>query len=502
MAALILWMMAAIIALNLVFLCFVFYRRLSRQRYFEMKDAARARFKPVIEKFVAEGMSVDQTAAVLQEATSAAERDAVEEVLLNQVTPKIAGRASELFFALGFVDRWARMAFEKKRAAQLVEKSVKREEVPISTKPDTGLVAWFRKLRIFSVPRAVAVDHLGRLAPEYAQVFLAEALHDPGTEVRRFAVAAMGRRQHPAAIPLLFEELRKAIEAGNDVSLRSTKAALVCYELDDLHHFVPFVAHPHRRMRFFAIDVIREICNRASKNTLLNKNDFPPELYDVVLDRAVVDEFSDVRARSSTVVKHFRDARALKALRDLIADDNDFVRLHAVRAAADRFYSQLVPDVVSRLSDVKWRVREAAVRALLAFGSSGSNEVYKLFIHTSDPYVSEQISDEIQRGGLVQDLIAALKGGGEDAQLASAVCEKMARMGKRALLTLALATVQDTSARVQLMDSLAAAPSEEFMAVLEAIAKGDAGAVGNKAAAVLRRIADQGTEIARGAAHA
>jgi HEAT repeat protein len=501
MAALVMWMMAAIIALNLVFLCFVFYRRLSRQRYFETKDAARARFKPVIERFVAEEMTVDQGVGVLQEATSAAERDAVEEVLLNKITPEIAGRASELFFALGYVDRWARLAFGKKRAAQLVEKSVKRQEVPISTKPDTGVRAYFRKLRLFSVPRAVAVDHLGRLAPEYAQVFLAEALHDPGTEVRRFAVAAMGRRQHPAAIPLLFDELRKAIEAGNDVSLRSTKAALVCYELDDLHHFVPFVAHPHRRMRFFAIDIIREICNRAARDTLLNKNDFPPELYDVVLDRAVVDEFSDVRARSAAVVKHFRDARALKALRDLIADDNDFVRLHAVRASADRFYSQLVPDAVARLSDVKWRVREAAVRALLTFGSSGSNEVYKLFIHTSDPYVSEQISDEIQRGGLVQDLIAALKGGGDDAQLASAVCEKMARMGKRALLTLALATVQDAAARVRLMDSLAAAPSNEFLALLDAIAKGDAGPVGNKAAAVLRRIAEQGPQIA-GAAHA
>ena len=501
MAALVAWLMAAIIVLNVVFLCFVFYRRVARRRYFEAKDASRSRFAPVVDDFMAEGISVEQAQALLIEANNAAEKDAVEELLLTRVTDNNATRISELFFALGYVDRWARMGFGRKRAVRLVEKSVRHEEVPIATEPDRGLLAAIRKLRLFSVPRAVAIDHLGHLAPEYAQVFLAEALHDPGTEVRRFAVAAMGKRRHPAAIPLLFDELRKAIEAGNDVSLRSTKAALIYYDLEDLHLFVPFIAHPQRRMRFFAIDIVREICTRSARGSLLNKNDFPPELYDVVLDRAVVDEFADVRARSAAVVKHFRDGRALKALRDLLADDNDFVRLHAVRASADRFYVQLVPDIVARLSDVKWRVREAAVRSLLTFGTSGSNEVYKLFIHTQDPYVSEQISDEIQRGGLVQDLVAALKAGGEDAQLASSVCEKMARMGKRALLTLALATIQDAGARVQLMDALSAAPTEEFAAVLEAIAKGDSGPVGNKAAAVLRRILE-GPELASGAAHA
>jgi HEAT repeat protein len=500
LASLVLWLLATVLSLNLLFLLFIFYRRLGRKRYYEDKDSARSRYTRVVAEFVDNEISVERAVQVLEEATSRAEHDAVQEMLLAQEDDNNAERISQVFFGLGYVERWAKQGFGR-RAKALVERSMKREKVAISTAVKRNLLTPLLKTRMFAVPRAAALEALGRLAPEYAQVFTAEALHDPSAEVRRIAIAAMGRNRHPAAIPLLFDELLKAVQMHNDVSLRSTKTALVCYMLEDLRHFVPYVTHPNRRMRFFVVDTVREICNKASRHMLLNKNDFPQDIYDAFLDKAMRDEFADVRARSAAVIKHFRDKRALQALRTLLSDENDFVRLHSVRACQDRYYGELVPDMVRRLSDTRWRVREAAVKALAAFGASGSNELYKYFIGTKDQYVSEQISEEIQRAGLTADIVAALAHGGEDRDLAMAVAKKLVLMEKTSLLVSATAGLTEPEPRILLMDALMLRPTEDYMVVLDGIANNDDGPVGDKARALLQAV-EEGAVGTAGGAHA
>jgi HEAT repeat protein len=497
LASLVLWLLATVLSVNLLFLMFIFYRRLGRKRYYEDKDSARSRYTRVVSEFVDNEISVDRAVALLQEATSKAEHDAVQEMLLAQEDANNAERISQVFYGLGYVDRWAKQAFGRGRSKALLERSMKREKAAISTTVKQSLLTPIRRMRMLAVPRSVALEALGRLAPDYAQVFVAEALHDPAPEVRRVAIAAMGRNRHPAAIPLLFDELLKAVEMNNEVSLRSTKSALVCYTMEDLHHFVPYLTHPNRRMRFFLVDTIREICSKAARHMLLNKNDFPQELYDGFLDTAIKDEFADVRARSGAVIKHFRDKRAMQALRALLSDENDFVRLHSVRACQDRFYADLVPDMIGRLSDTRWRVREAAVKALAAFGASGSNELYRYFIATRDQYVSEQITEEIQRSGLTADLVAALAHGGEDRDLAMAVAKKMVLMGKSSLLTAAAAGLTQPEPRILLMEALMLAPTEQFLGVLETIANNDGGPVGDKARSLLQA-AEQSAGVTAG----
>src|SRR4051812_25134124 len=471
--------------MNVLFLMFIFYRRLGRKRYYEDKDSARSRYTRVVSEFVDNEINVERAIALLEDATSRPEQDAVQEMLIAQEDANNAERISQVLFGLGYAERWSRKVFGRGRTKALIERSMRRENTAISTEVNRNLFTPIIRMRMFCVPRAVALENLGRLAPQYAQVFIAEALHDPAPEVRRVAIAAMGRNRHPAAIPLLFDELLKAVEMANDVSLRSTKAALVCYTMEDLGHFVPYLSHPNRRMRFFVVDTIREICNKTSRNMLLNKNDFPQDLYEAFLDSASHDEFADVRARAGSVIKHFRDKRALAALRSLLTDENDFVRLHSVRACQDRYYAELVPDMVRRLSDTRWRVREASVKALAAFGTSGSNELYRYFINSKDQYVSEQISEEIQRAGLTADLVAALTHGGEDRDLAMAVAKKLALMGKSSLLTAAIAGLVQPEPRILLMDALMLAPTEEFQGVIETIAGHDRGPVGDKARSLL-----------------
>jgi hypothetical protein len=311
------------------------------------------------------------------------------------------------------------------------------------------------------------------------------------------AIENMGRNRFPEAIPLLIRELRRAVEEHNDVSLRTMKSALICYRMEDLELFIPFLTQPSRRGRFFVIDTMREICHTASRHHLLTKNDFSPELYRVVLEDCAKDEFEDVRARCAYVIKHFRDRQAIETLRKLLNDENEFVRLHAVRACASRFYAELVPEVVRCMTDKKWRVREAAVNSLNAMGPMGREEMYRFFVACTDNFAAEQITDELQREGLVSDLVSAISAGGDSGLLAQAVATRMARMGKTSLLLQGLTSGSSSQANVALMDTLAVNPTPEFVDLLQFFAEKSSGQVQSKAKQILRRISGSASNIER-----
>jgi HEAT repeat protein len=482
----VLWLIATVLAVNGLFLSFVFYRRAARKRYFEAKDAARERYQPPVTEFLANRISVEHAQDIFREAESEPEIDAIQQLLLSQVTSDNDRRVTELFFALGYIDRWAAQAFGKAKAKLLVLRSMRQEKGEIAPTPTGGVLAPFRRLKVFYVSRMIAVDHLGRLAPDYAEVFLAAALRDPAVEVRRVAVTSMGRNRHPEAIPFLVEELRRSLRVPGSVSARSAKSALICYGMDDLHLFQPFLAHSDDQLRFYLVDTIREITAREGQRGLLNKNDFPPELYTLFLEHLVSDPSADVRARSAAVVKHFRDAAAIEALRKLLRDDSDFVRLHAVRACSERYYGALADDLLDRIGDPRWRVREAAVRAVAALGPAAINRLYQRFVASQDQYASEQVADEIQRTGLFRDMLSALTSGGGDAEVAAAACKKMVLVGKTSLPLNAVLSLESPQARLILIDALSAAPTPEFMQILAHLQATDTGPVGSRAGFLLQ----------------
>ncbi|HUQ49694.1 MAG TPA: HEAT repeat domain-containing protein [Terriglobales bacterium] len=487
LGVLVLWLILAVMSINLAFIFFVFYRRLSRARYFLEKDSSRDRYLFATEDFAAGRIGVDAAFELLNTASSVPERDTIEELLLARTTDANAVAVSELFFALGYVDQWARISFGRRQAKNLVQRSIKREYADLGPPKARSWVANLLQLRILAVPRAIALDKLGRLAPVFAEVFLAEGLKDSSFYVRRVAIESLGRNRFPQAIPLLLEELRKSVEEGNDVSLRTMKAALIGYRLEDLDLFIPYITHKAPRMRFFVVDTFREICNRTAGDALLAKNDFSPSLCRVMIENATKDSFADVRARSAWVIRHFRDAQSKEALCRLMRDENEFVRLHAVRACGHRAFSELTDDVVVRLTDTRWRVREAAVSTLAKFGIAGLNEMYRFFISCPDAFACEQITEEIQRKGLVQDLVSTLAQGAEDSDLGRAVVQKMAMMEKTSLLINSLASITDPTVRVALMESLAYSPNEEFLAVLQMIAETSTGQVKSRASQILHQ---------------
>lgn len=484
---LVFWLVVLVMSLNLVFFLFLIRRRIIRKRFFIQKDAARERYRDPVDAFSLGQSGPEQTVSALGDAKSPAEREALAEMLLAASNPNNAERLAQLLFLLGLVEQWARTAFGKKTAKVLVGTFLGKTVAAQATPRPRALNPIYRT-RAATVPRALAVNYLGRLSPTYAKPFLVAALHDPSAQVRRVAVEALGRGHDPEVAPLLIGELRKAIEEGSDLSLRTVKTALLCYRLEELDLFLPSLTHKNRRVRFFVTDTMRQICERAAVKSRLTKNDFSPALYHAVLEKCQFDEFEDVRARSCYIARYFRDQNAIAMLRRLMQDPNEYVRLHSVRAAADSFYADLIPDVVARLTDERWLVREAAVQTLRAIGPKGREGLFQFFIDTSDQFAMEQTCDEFQRRGVITELAAAMAGGGDQGLMAENVARKMASMGKTSLMLSQLTSNDSFAVQVALMDTLAVNPTNEFVSVLNVLSQQDSGQISSKAKQVLGRI--------------
>ncbi|HVP43331.1 MAG TPA: HEAT repeat domain-containing protein [Terriglobales bacterium] len=473
-AALVLWLTVAVAAINLVFLGSVVYRRLARGRYFRRKDEARRRWRTVVDQFLRWGLSQGQAVAVLAEAKSEAAQDAVREMLLARMASDTCDRITALLFGLGAVDGWARAAFGK-RAGGVMISALAVGRIPFPERPRNRLRDWLERTRLLAVPRTLAVDALGRLAPDFAEVFALAALEDPAGEVRRVALSSLGRNRRVAGIAPLFSSLLEALAPGpaeeHATSARTAKAALVCYGLEHLRRFVPYLRDPDPQVRFYVVDIVREICARQARLRRLGRSDLPGKLYQEFLDSLVGDESADVRARSAPVVAHFHDLRASIALLHLLRDENEFVRLHAVRAAADPAYPELLPVLVKRMTDRRWRVREAAARALARLGDRAQQMLFREFAGSVDRYESEQITEELQRCGLVHRVLEDLGAGGARGELALAVCRRMVAVGKTALLKDRLAPGREaTGAGLLLLEAFATRPGEETARMFEQIA--------------------------------
>jgi HEAT repeat protein len=489
LAAIMIWLLALVLGLNAVFFLFMIFRRFSRQRFFLQKDAARERFHDLVAELGAGTRTLEEAAGILALGSTKAEREAIHQLIVNAIAPENWERLSEALYLLGFVEEWSREAFGKRDARELLELALKKKlRGTVQRSRAFHLAARLRNLRLFAINRAIAVSHLGKLAPAYAQPFLAKALEDHSVEVRRVAVACMGRNRFPEAVPLLVSELMRAMQQGNDVSLRTMKAALIQYRLQDLGEFIDHIRHTERRGRFFVVDSIRQICERAAASGHLGKNDFPQELYELLLDECASDEFEDVRARTAAIIRYFRDERATAVLRKLLRDENEFVRLHAVRACADPYFVELIPDLISRLTDVKWRVREGAVGSLNRMGLEAHEELYKFFIECTDQFASEQISEELQRMGVLSELVATIAQGGDAGLLAQSVADKLVALGKTSVLLSTMAISDSSTATVALMEALGSNPQMEYVQLLEQFSLTKSGQVQAKAKQILRRL--------------
>ncbi|MFB3923613.1 MAG: HEAT repeat domain-containing protein [Terriglobia bacterium] len=413
-------------------------RRQRRDRYFRRMDDLRQRYGPVIASMLSQKLEYERGREVLK-GISGVDRDQVLEQLCleKKPTPDQVPILRRLCEDLGLVKIW------QGRLSGQLGLSALRDTF---ASPE-GLLHRFSRLHFLL--RAKAADNLGITQHKASWPLLVRALEDPHPDVQAVAVRSLAAIQEPASYKPLVERLQQVIlKPSTRLSLRSIKTALISFPLKHAEGLKSSLTHQHRRIRFLATDIIREMVERQAaweEDFVLDAKVFSPEIIDLFVGQLCFDENPDVRARSAAVISYLADPRSTPVLLTLLEDAQWFVRLHAVRALAKRKFLSQAPQVALRLTDPHWMVREAAARTLLVFGRVGSDQLNSHFLSTQDRYSQEQIADELQRAGLIPNLLVQY--GGEAEGNEGRVLEQLIQMGKTSYVVSVLQTSSDQRLR-------------------------------------------------------
>jgi HEAT repeat protein len=428
-------------------------RRQRRERYFQRIDDLRQRYGPVIASVLTQKLEYERGLEVLKGIMGLDRNFVLEQLCLERrPTPEQVPILRRLCEDLGLVRIWQERLTGRRGLASIRE---------AFTRPE-GIVERIGKLNFLL--RARSADNLGIIQHRTSWSLLVRALEDPHPDVSSVAVRSLAAIQEPDSFSALVERMHAVIlKPSPRISLRTIKTALVSFPLKQATTLAPSLEHSHRRIRFMATDIIREMVERmaaSEEDFVLETKVFSPKLTDMFLDQLCFDENPDVRARSAPVIAYLADPRATPVLLTLSEDTQWFVRLHAVRAVAKRKFLPLASHIAQRLTDPNWMVREGAARTLLVFGRVGSDHLAAHFLRTQDRYSQEQIADEMQRAGLVPALLTqyASDGGGQEGE----VIEQLAQMGKTSYMVGILDSSSDQNLRRKFLQNFGRHPDPQI----------------------------------------
>jgi hypothetical protein len=224
---------------------------------------------------------------------------------------------------------------------------------------------------------------------------LVDALADPNEDVRLGALAAISARGDELAAQLLVTALvdwqtgRARVATELERQPEEQVAPLLRALLSD----------PRQDVRFWALQVIgrsRSSLSWAEVSELLH------------------DPSPNVRAALAEGLPLFY-RRPTMALRRLLADDEWFVRLHAARALGEARAVRAAPAVAELLRDPSWWVRDAAEKALVAFGKAGTREALRL-LDDEDPFARDSAAEVLQDSGFLERCVTTAASGNAEAE--------------------------------------------------------------------------------------
>jgi len=447
-------------------------RRITRGRYFQRLDRARARAEELAGPLYQGGGDMNAALAAFRTFRSDVDRRGLEDTLFSYTkTPAQMALTRQIMQRLGWIQEWSNIVRSR------VKKPIGQVARVLAELGDhhTPLSAG-QQLRLLVpgnfVARAMAADRLARVPTPEGLLALLVATQDPHLDVKEVSIRNLGRLADPVTMPVLIECLVDVIEGRSPISVRSIKTALVQFPLEEIDGLRPALEHAHRRVRFFGTDIIREITDRRAAGELLSKNDFSPDMYRLFSMRLCQDEWGDVRARAAVVIGHFHDAPSNDILQKLLQDESWFVRLHTCRAAGGKFFLPLAPGVAQRITDSHWLVREAAVRSLQEMGEFGIEHIIRTFLSTEDRYAAEQIAEEIQRSGLLAEVLADVTTEGRRRE-ALLVARRLVTLNKITMLLAYLLSPVVPELKMLLARELAACSAPECVEALRRCSQED-----------------------------
>lgn len=413
-------------------------RRKRREEYFRRIDALRDRYNPLIAALLAGNLDYELGRDALN-AISGRDRFHVLELLLLQKKPQPPQTPilRQLCQELGLVEVWQRNLTGVNGSESWGQALARTDGMLGRIEPLSFLL------------RASSAENLGVILHHPSWPLLVKALSDDYPDVGSVAARSLAAIGEPESFQALWDRLCAIIlNPSTRMSLRSIKMALISFPIGQAGKLQPALEHSNGRIRFQAVDIIREMAERQAagdETFALDSRTFTSELTEIFLGRLCLDDNADVRARAAAVISFVADPRATPVLTTLLEDTQWFVRLHAARALAKRKDLSCAKLIAHRLTDSQWMVREAVTRTMLAYGRAGLDELLNQLLNTQDRYAKEQIADAFQRAGLLPVLLAqyAIDGDG----IESRVLKQLVQMGKTSYIMAVLANGSDERLR-------------------------------------------------------
>lgn len=260
--------------------------------------------------------------------------------------------------------------------------------------------------------RSLAADRLGRIGSESSTRHLLEALNDPEIEVRSVALRSLGMISDPKALPLLITRLPRITTEEEGVFASTLKNTLIKLGESVVPSILSKIDECDEEMQALLIECLGEIGSKKATSILMRKLTHPnPE----------------IRSKSARALGKIRDPLAVSKLIEVGEDNVWFVRLQVCRALGMIGDEKAIDFLSQRLTDENWQVRSAAAESLRQIGSPAFSALIKILTDGGDRYAKEQIAEEMQRSGIVDELIDALEHPGHE----------KAEMGKQFLSSLA-----------------------------------------------------------------
>jgi HEAT repeat protein len=404
-------------------------RRWQQIHYSLHLQALHIRYRPILDQLLSGTRTVEGMAALRQLPMSDLEL-LVEPLLAQQkCTDQKFGFLVALCTELGLVELWRRrLAAGNNRMGPpaLLHRFAKVAK----PSPQRWLL------------RAKSIRNLGLLRHHPSWPLLLKALDDPHCDIQTVALRALASIRASGSFPVLLERLQAVVLGQtSNPPLRPLEAALASFDLTFCPDLLPALRHPHPRIRSLAMDLLRLFVRREATRDpefRLTAEILSPEIACLLLTDLYRDEVGEVRGHAAEVIAFLTYPRAATILHGLCSDSLWQVRQRTVRALAHQRDPNpiLLLAVRDCLSDPHWRVREAAMQTLIAFGPSGRQQLYESFLTCDNPTIRQQIVEVIERRGLMGSLIEAYGHGvsGVEALLVEQIASGAAPLGLPAFL--------------------------------------------------------------------
>lgn len=357
-------LITSVIFLVFLFILFIFafivFRRWRRGVYFKRLDQEVKRLQPLIETYLKDPNS--QIPSEWTYSPHSVEWQALEKVLLQMkvtVTGEQQKSIEKLFHELGYT------AFYQ----SLLNKGNRWE-------------------------RALAADRMGAMGASQSSFSeLIKALRDPCKEVRSVALRSLARIADESTLPLLVKELPQMVNPEEGVFISTLKNAMIRMGESLLPILLPQMETYNTQMLRLVVDSLGEIGSKKAIPyliPLLSHSD--PE----------------VRAKTAKALGRIPDPSILRNLLEMKEEPIWYVRLQVCRSLGLLGDFKGIDFLMNRLIDENWQVRAAAAEALLKIGPPALSTIVGTLKEHKDRYAKEQIAEELQRSGMVEELVHSL----------------------------------------------------------------------------------------------